>query len=171
MKWLATWKGAYAVAVAVAAISMPLIYPPPGHALGGSALDWKLLATIAIAVIVLARFASNSSRVTIIGAFILGVALVIAYFYLSQLWSCEVGQGRVVIGSSLKSDAAAVLARTPSVTCTELLLNFASDPRRVYEESAIYFRETVLGVLYVAMIVAISAGLLGLTRGTSGSTP
>ncbi len=174
MKGLPLWKRAYALAVAVAAAFTPLIYQPPGHALQGSPLDWKLLATIAIAFIILARarwFARNSRPVTTIGAFALGVVLLVTYFYLSQLWSCEVGQGRVVIGASLKPDAAAVLAKTPSATCTQLLLNFASDPRLVYEESAIYFRETVLGVLYFAMIVVFAAGLLGLIRGRNASTP
>jgi len=171
MKWLAIWKGAYAVAVAAVAIATPLIYTPPGHSLEGSALNWKLLATIAVAAAFLARLIPSSSRVAIFGPFILGVVLLIIYFYLSQVWSCEVGPGRVVIGSVLKSEAATVLATSPSATCTDLLLNFASDPRRVYEESAIYLRETVLGALYFVMIVLFSAGLLGLTRGTNPSTP
>ncbi len=164
---LALWQQAGRYAVALAAIFTGLIFQPPGHALQGSALNWKLLATTVIAFIILFAgkwFAQKSRPVVTIVSFLLGVMLVIAYFYWSQLWSCEVGPGRVVIGSVLKSDAAAILAKTPSTSCTDLLLYFASDPRRVYEENAIFFRETVLGMLYFAMIVALSVGLLGLTR-------
>lgn len=166
-KLLVLWQQAGRYAVAVAAGFTALIFQPPGHMRQGSALNWKLLATTVIAFIILAGgkwFAQKTRPSVTIAAFLLGVVLVIAYFYWSQIWSCEVGPGRVVIGSSLKSDAAAILAKTPSASCTDLLLYFASDPRRVYEESAIYFRETALGVLYFAMIVTLSAGLLGLTR-------
>lgn len=164
---LALWQQAGRYAVAIAAIFTGLIFQPPGHALQGSALNWKLLATIVIAFIILFAgkwFAQKSRPAITVALFLLGIVLVIVYFYWSQLWSCEVGSGRVIIGSTLKSDAAAILAETPSSSCTDLLLHFASDPRRVYEESAIFLRETLLGTLYFAMIVTLSAGFIGLTR-------
>ncbi|WP_119269720.1 hypothetical protein [Taklimakanibacter deserti] len=164
---LALWQQAGRYAVALAAIFTGLIFQPPGHALQGSALNWKLLATTVIAFIILFAgkwFAQKSRPVVTVALFLIGIGLVIAYFHWSQLWSCEVGTGRVVIGSVLKPDAAAILAKTPSFSCTDLLLHFASDPRRVYEESAIFLHETLLGTLYFAMIVILSAALLGLTR-------
>jgi hypothetical protein len=143
----------------VATIIASFVLPPPGHSLAPQWIDWKH-AWVFIAALLIGLMWHRLANFRDHWPFLLGASFVLflIYTFLLMLWTCELEQGRVVIGAdgALLPAGKQFLAQTGNDSCQNLLLNFASDPRVVYASSSLYGHEVLLGGMYVVLATMLS---------------
>lgn len=156
---LTRWDWALKAAEVLGTSVCALAIPPPSSSLVGSLLEWPRIVVFVLAIFLLLKSHTVGRQIGVaVALFAFGLLCLVAYFFALSAWSCQLEQGRVVIGQGYTPAGAKYLAENPNSTCVDLLVSFASDPHRVYEGIAIH--EVVMGVVYVAMIVTLSMTIL-----------
>jgi hypothetical protein len=141
-----------AITTSVMLVIASFVIPPPSHVLGRHYLDWQHGAVF-IAALLIGLLWHRLGTMRHLWPYLLGASFVLflTYRFLLLLWTCELEQGRVVIGSKLSLAAENALQRTGNKSCRNLLESFASDPSVVYDPTWLYGHEVLLGGIYIAL--------------------
>lgn len=160
-KWDLTKRSIAAVVVGLTAA----IGAPPAQSLSGHPIEWPYIAALFATATVLFLWRSFGRGDYLLGGtMFIGFILLLFYVYIRLQWSCELEQGWVIVGERLTAAATELKGRAPNSTCRDFLENFASDPRRVYEQSELNYRYVVLGGLYLITMIVLVISLLWVSR-------
>ena len=170
------WENIAQGAVWIISTILVFVIEPPGHSLSGefTIISWRFLAQFLVislngVALIVAYVAVGKKFIwywtaTSVSALVFGIILIGLYGSLMLPWTCESDIGvRFVVGSHLTSAAEIYYAKGHS-SCSDLLTAFANDPLMIWQSSEIFFRELLLGWIFVSFIVFLSISAIALLQ-------
>lgn len=158
----------------LAAVILAFVVSPPAHTLAGQQpLSWggltRFLVVIVngLGIIATLTWAEKIHLrrwvVTCVAATVGGFVVLAIYGSLMLPWTCETKYGRLIAGASLTTQADKYRSEGHA-TCAQLLDGFANDPLLVWSSESIFWREVVLGWLFVLAIAMLALGVIALLQ-------